>query len=50
MQAKDYFKYTGHRNSYTELKEVYLWTITINNWQHLLKPDETKMIIINSLQ
>ena len=31
MQAKD-FKYNGHRNSYTELNEVYFWTITINNW------------------
>ncbi len=49
MQAKD-FKYNGHRNSYTELNEVYFWTITINKWQHLLKADENKMIIINSLQ
>ena len=49
MQAKN-FKYKSHRNSYTELNEVYFWTITINNWQHLLKPDENKMIIINSLQ
>ena len=49
MQAKD-FKYKGHRNSYTELNEVYFWTITINKWQHLLKQDENKMIIINSLQ
>ena len=49
MQAKD-FKYKGHHNSYTELNEVYFWTITINKWQHLLKQDENKMIIINSLQ
>ena len=49
MQAKD-FKYKGHRNSYTELNEVYFWTITINKWQPLLKSDENKMIIINSLQ
>ena len=49
MQAKD-FKYKAHRNSYTELNEVYFWTITINKWQHLLKPDENKMIVINSLQ
>jgi REP element-mobilizing transposase RayT len=49
MQAKD-FKYKGHRNSYTELNEVYFWTITVNQWQHLLKADESKMIIINSLQ
>jgi hypothetical protein len=44
------FKYNGHRNSYTGLNEVYFWTITINKWQHLLKPDENKMIVINSLQ
>ena len=44
------FKYKGHRNSYTELNEVYFWTITVNKWQHLLKPDENKMIVVNSLQ
>jgi REP element-mobilizing transposase RayT len=49
VKASD-FKYNGHRNSYTELKEVYFWTITINKWQHLLRPDENKMIVINSLQ
>ena len=49
MQAKD-FKYKGHRNSYTELNEVYFWTITVNKWQYLLKADENKMIIISSLQ
>ena len=46
MQAKD-FKYKGHRNSYTELNEVYFWTITVNQWQHLLKADENKMIMSN---
>ena len=49
MNAKD-FKYNGHRNSYTELNEVYFWTITINKWQHLLMPDENKAIIMDSLQ
>ena len=49
MQSKD-FKYHGHRNSHTELNEVYFWTTTINKWQHLLHPDENKMIAINSLQ
>ncbi len=49
MKGSD-FKYNGHRNSYTELNEVYFWTITVNKWQHLLKPDVNKMIIINSLQ
>ncbi len=44
------FKYAGHRNSYTELNEVYFWTITINNWNHLLKSEENKLIVINSLQ
>ena len=49
MKAKD-FRYNGHRNSYTALNEVYFWTITIYKWQHLLKPDANKMIIITSLQ
>ena len=49
MSAKD-FNYKGHRNSYTELNEVYFWTITVNKWQHLLEPEENKMIVINSLQ
>ena len=49
MQSKD-FKYHGHRNSHTELNEVYFWTTTINKWQQLLKPTENKMIAINSLQ
>ena len=44
------FLYKGRRNSYTELNEVYFWTITINKWQQLLKPDDNKMIVINSLQ
>jgi hypothetical protein len=45
-----YYNYTGHRNSYTELNEIYFWTITINNWNHLLKKDDNKMIVISSLQ
>ena len=49
MKESD-FKYSGHRNSYTELNEIYFWTITINKWQQLLKPEEHKMIIINSLR
>ncbi|CAN5348334.1 hypothetical protein BH11BAC5_BH11BAC5_43490 [soil metagenome] len=49
MNFKD-FKYKGHGNSCTELNEIYFWTITINKWQHLLTPDDNKMIVINSLQ
>ena len=49
MDAKD-FNYSGQRNSYTALKEVYFWTSTIHQWKHLLKPEENKIIIINSLQ
>lgn len=44
------FKYNGHRNSYTELDEVYFWTITIRAWVHLLRSDEYKIIIIESLK
>ena len=43
------FKYKGHRNSYTELNEMYFWTIAIKEWIHLLKTDEYKVIIIESL-
>ena len=42
--------YAGHRNSYTESNEVYFWTITINNWNHLLQNDDNKLIVISSLQ
>ena len=31
------------------MSEVYFWTATINNWQHLLKEDRFKNIIIQSL-
>ena len=41
-----HYNYTGHRNSYTELNEIYFWTITINNWNHLLKNDDNKMIVV----
>ena len=49
MEHKD-FKYHAKRNSHTDLNEIYFWTTTINNWQHLLKKDENKMIAIASLQ
>ena len=42
--------YQGHRNSYTELNAVYFWTITIKEWIHLLKCDEYKTIVIESLK
>ena len=36
------FKYSGHRNSYTELNCLYFRTITIKEWMHLLLNDEYK--------
>jgi len=42
--------YQGHRNSYTELNEVYFWTITIRDWIHLLRKDHYKIIITDSLK
>jgi putative transposase len=42
--------YKDHRYSYTVLNEVYFWTITINNWKHLLRDDAYKQIVIGSLQ
>jgi putative transposase len=37
------------RKSFMEIGEIYFWTATINNWQHLLQPDVYKKIIIDSL-
>ena len=42
--------YKGYRNSHTTLNEVYFWTITINQWYHLLNEEQHKMIIIDSLR
>lgn len=33
-----------------EIGEVFFWTATINNWNHLLKEERFKEIIINSLR
>jgi hypothetical protein len=41
--------YTGTRKSFMKIGEVYFWTATINNWQHLLREDQFKDIIIQSL-
>ncbi|WP_202552423.1 transposase [Ginsengibacter hankyongi] len=37
------------RKSYIEMGEIFFWTATINNWQHLLLKDNYKNVIINSL-
>jgi len=42
--------YQGHRNSYTELNEVYFWTITIRDWIQLLKTDRYKAFVTDSLK
>ena len=39
----------GKRKSYIQIGEVYFWTATINNWNHLLKEDKFKEVIIQSL-
>ncbi len=44
------FKYSGERKSHQSFNEVYFWTSVIKEWKHLLKNDEMKMIIIESLQ
>jgi len=41
--------YKGHRFSYTELNEIYFWTVTIKDWINLLIPPENKQVIIESL-
>jgi putative transposase len=33
-----------------EVNEIYFFTATINRWMHLLKPDNTKFIIISALE
>lgn len=38
------------RKSYLEIGEIFFWTATINQWQHLLKKNEYKNVIISSLQ
>ncbi len=42
--------YKGHHNSYTEINEVYFWTLTIKEWIPLLKHDDYKVLIIDSLK
>jgi putative transposase len=36
------------RNSKMELKNVYFWTDTIQDWKHLLKQDKYKQVIIDT--
>ena len=38
------------RKSYLEICEVYFWTATITNWNHLLKDDLYKEVIIGYLR
>ena len=42
--------YAGKRKSYMEIGEVFFWTATVNNWQHLLQEDRFKQVIIESLR
>lgn len=42
----DHDEINGKRKSYIEIGEVYFWTATINNWNHLLKEDKYKEVII----
>ncbi len=39
------FKYAGERKSHQSLNEAYFRTSVINDWKHLLKDDEMKMIV-----
>lgn len=40
----------GVRKSHTSLGQIYFWTATIHKWYHLLKTDENKQLIIDSLK
>jgi putative transposase len=37
------------RNSYMEMGGIYFWTATINKWQHLMREDRYKEVVISSL-
>ena len=39
-------QYSNKRKSHIEIGELYFWTATINNWNHLLKEDKFKEVII----
>lgn len=41
---------SGHRKSHMEQAEVYFWTATIHQWQHLLAGDEYKEVILDCWQ
>ena len=43
-------QHSDKRKSYIEIGEMYFWTATINIWNHLLKEDKFKEVIIGSLQ
>ena len=38
------------RNSQIKPGEIYFWTATINGWKHLLRNNDYKQIIVDSLQ
>ena len=38
------------RKFFIKIGEIYFWTATINNWNHLLKGDKYKKIITYSLR
>ncbi len=46
----DHANLAYHRKSHMELNEIYFFTASINRWMHLLKPDQTKNIIISALE
>ncbi len=37
------------RKSYIGIGEIFFWTATINKWQHLLKQEEYKNVVLSSL-
>ena len=44
------FQYHGRRTSFMEIGEPYFWTSTIKDWENLLKEDNLKWILIDSLK
>jgi putative transposase len=38
------------RKSYMEIGKVFFWTATINNWNHLLRQDNFKEVVVQWLR
>ncbi len=42
--------FIDRRKSQMDIGSIYFWTATINKWQHLLKDDNFKNVIVSSFE